>query len=284
MKSVWHEMGMREDQFKGVIPEKFLEKCFAFFSSLRNQCRKDLDPYYTPPSWERYMNFYGKDKFLGTRTYSSDAYNDYWSYFTYFSSSPRNGNKVPVGSPVPEELWQSDQPRWEKTDFSEKELLQEEISPHPLNNNRSGGGFAASLNWHRQRYRLIQKMRYCIVPLQISYQEYYSRNWYNMSGGFVDSSSFSWDHIYKLRMQFPEYWCLAGTSLKIGVYAEKVYGTRLPLSGSFMHRGSSFTTDPPPVGKSWQGSSLLRVYGMADLSTHPDFSHYFEINTEKEEF
>lgn len=283
MKSVWQEMGMRDGVFRGVTPEKFFREVFAFFSSLRNQCRKDLDPGYTKPSWESYMDFSLREKHLGARRYSGDGYNDYWNYFTYFATTPRNGNKVPVGSPIPEELWLSEAPRWEKTLFSEEELLQEEIAPHPLDNTRGRGGFAATLDWHRQRYRLIQKMRYCMVPLKIACQDYHSREWYDLSGGFIDSAEFGWDYVRSLRVTFPDYWQAPGTQVKIGIFSEKVYGTRLPEQECCWQANPPWTTEPLPENQRWQGASLLRIYGVVDLSTHIDFSRYFDINSEKEE-
>ena len=273
--SVWTDIGMREGMFYGVVPEFFLRNAFSFFSLLRNQCRKSVDPDHTVPDWEKYMDFFAREKHRGARRDIAEPYNDYWNYFTYFFIRPDQGSRAPIGAPIPEYLW-CEPPKWEKTNFTEAEILGEsEIFSHPAVTGTEIPRTAPSLDWHKQRYRLIQKGRYCIVPITTNVK--YDGEWLNMtSAGYINDENFGWWYVRGLKFSFDDFWFQEGVDARIGIYNEHVGGAAVfPFQGAYWFQQKTVTLIPEEE-KRWDGYSILRVYGIIDLSTHPDFAEYFD--------
>ena len=276
---VWYDMGIREGKFRGVEPCTFLDTACHFFRMLREQLHKDLDPSYVTDLPESTFTFRGKEK----NTAWENSGLRRWRYFSYTGNIPGKLTS-PLGYPVPEKLWQSDAPQLEKVTFSEAEILGVPVIPHAFDNNLSAGGFLrTTLSWEKQRYALIQKMRYCIVPLKIHWYSDSDKEWYEYSGpgagerGFVNSDRFVWTGRKYLRLTFPDFWMEEGTICKIALSAEKISGDKLPLEGARWLTSFPFTTQAPPEGEMWESASKLRIYGMADLSTHPGFASFFEF-------
>ena len=278
-ESTWYRMGMREGVFRGTTPAVFMNELYKFFLNLRDQCRRDVYSTYVTPESEKNFNFTGRDKF---GRWQGLGYDFYRSKFTY--------QPVPLGSPIPEELWTTENPEWKKTSFSEKELLNEEIVPHELTISYNGGPYKSmSMQWEKQRYRVVQKMRYCIIPLKILTRDTWwdpsGERWYEWYGntGCVDQGSFSWESYRQLKVSVPDFWTKEGTQYKIGVFAEnnEPY-TQAPVSGCRWFTQKELTTSQAPAGSKWRGSSTLRIYGAVDLSTHPDYSKYFDIEPVEE--
>ena len=275
--SVWYEMGIRKGKFRGVVPVHFLDKACRFFSSLREECRKSLSPEYA--AGEKESTFSNKDKSGAWQVNSGNL----WRLFSYEGNI--SGKPVPpLGTPVPEELWSGDPPDWSKNFFSEEEILGEKVIPHPLDNNRGGGRFLRTpIGWEQQRYWLIQKMRFCIVPLKITWCSSFDNVWYEHSGGyagergFINSDAFNWEGRKYLRLTFPDFFLQGACCCKIALAAEKISGKKVPIEGKRWITGFPFTTAAPPGDESWDGISKLRVYGIADLSTHPGFASYFDF-------
>lgn len=283
MKSVWYEMGMRNGEFRGVVPAAFMNSAYRFFLDLRDRCRQNINPAYTPPVHEQNFTFNGVDRFGYWRGWNN--FDFYESFFT-FQPSPHG---TPLGIPIPEELWKTAEPDWEKVFFTEEEILGEKTIHHPSMASQRGEGPTAArygngTEWEKQRYRLILKMRYCLVPLQIyarrSYNDSTFYEYYGSRSGCINNSAFYWADYPQLYVKLPEYWTQEKTVYKIGIYAENLTScSKVPLEGSRWISDKSFRTVREPAVNYWQSHSILRIYGAVDLSTHPDFKKYFHSDT-----
>ena len=271
MKSVWYEMGMRDGAFRGTVPAAFMNCAYRFFLDLRDQCRKDLAPGYVCPEREKNFSFNARDKFGRWRGYEGDIYK---KNFTF--------QAPPMGTPIPEELWSTSRPEWKKVRFTEEEILGEEIISYG-----DGPGYSFhSTEWEKQRYRLIQKMRYSLIPLQITFstidhtkqerwEEYYGNT------GCIDREVFPWDSLYRLRVKIPDYWAQPGVPCKIGICAENLTSAlNVPLNGCRWVAQKNFTTAGTADKKPWLGRSKLRIYAAVDLAGHPDYAKYFHQTQE----
>ena len=264
-------MGMRDGVFRGTVPAAFMNAAYRFFLTLRDQCRMDVYDSYRPSASETAFVFNARDKFGNWRGFDYRMFRDKFTF-----------QAPPLGSPIPEELWTTDRPEWTKISFSEEELLGEEIIPHPYNADNTGraiGRRATSMQWELQRYRLIRKMRWCIIPLKVSvrYSHYndWWREWYGNTGCM--HYNFPWEIYPQLTVSVPDYWTREDTVYKIGIYAENIQPyTRSPLSGCRWISQKEFTTAQAPSDARWLGETHLRIYGAVDLSTPPDFQHFFD--------
>ena len=191
-------MGMREGAFRGTTPAIFLNEAYRFFLGLRDECRKEVYPGYITPESEKNYTFNARDKF-GVWRGITDAI--YQNRFTF--------QAAPLGSPIPEELWTTDTPQWVKSSFTEQEILNEEIIPHELTISHGAPYRSMSMQWEKQRYRLIQKMRYCLIPLKIlTTRGYDLSRWYEWYGntGCIDKPSFSWESYPRIKVTVPDFW------------------------------------------------------------------------------
>lgn len=275
-RSIWYEMGMRDGVFRGTVPAAFMNAAYRFFLTLRDQCRMNVYDSYRPSASETAFVFNARDKFGNWRGFDYRMFRDKFTF-----------QAPPLGSPIPEELWTTGRPEWTKISFSEEELLGEEIIPHPYNADNTGraiGRLSMSMQWETQRYKLIQKMRWCIIPLKVSvrYSHYndWWREWYG-NRACIDYN-FPWEIYPQIKVSFSDYWTQEDTVYKIGIYAKKLHPDyRTPIEGCYWVKDKTFTTPPWPPDQRWFGESSLRIYGAVDLSTHPDYQHYFDLIEEE---
>ena len=271
MDSVWYQMGMRDGAFRGTVPAAFMNNAYRFFLDLRDQCRKVLSPGYIPPESENKFSFNARDRYGRWRGYPDIIYRNMFTF-----------QQVPMGSPLPEEVWNAPKPKWDKVNFTEEEILNEEIIPFGT----FRGKPADSTEWETQRYRLIQKMRYCLIPLliEVSTLDYQKREtWqdYHYNSGCVDQETFHWDYWYRLKVKIPDYWSQKNVISKIGINAENLTSANnVPINGSRWMEQKSFTTAKNTGNSLWLGTSKLRIYGAVDLASHPDFAKYFHHTTQ----
>ena len=269
-ESIWYKMGMREGVFRGTNPATFLNEAYRFFLNLKDQCYRDAYNSWVTPESEKNYTFNARDKFGVWRGITDAIYQNRFTFQT-----------APLGSPIPEELWTTDTPQWVKSSFTEQEILNEEIIPHELTISHGAPYRSMSMQWEKQRYRLIQKMRYCLIPLKILTTTGYDlSSWYEWYGntGCIDKPSFSWESHPRIKVTVPDFWTKEGTQYKIGIFAKSSDNyTRSPLNGCRWFTQKELTTTAAPSGSPWTGSSTLRIYGAVDLSTHPDYSKYFDI-------
>ena len=154
-----------------------------------------------------------------------------------------------INRPVPEASW-NNSPDWAAINaLSTAAILGETVIECPYRSSRD----VMLADWPRQRLKLIRLSRYMVVPLD---------------GAPYLSGYYQWDDGKTLTASFPAYWQQA-TSRKIGVNGE----SGKPVSGQFWQADTwSFTYTGDGTDQQ------LSVYGAVDLTTHPDFEQYFDVN------
>ena len=277
MNSIWYEMGLRNGTFKGTVPAVFMNSAYRFFLDLKTRCRQSIVPGYTPSGKDVQFTFTGRDRQGRWHTpWTQDFYRE---FFTFGS--------VPMGTPVGKEFWESEKPVLtdEVLAPAEENILGEEIALAP---SAYTGDLRLinDISWEKQRYLLIQKMRYCIIPLKIlSRKKNYISSWtkwyeYLGNTGCVDRKSFYWGDHSQLHIKFPEYWTAGNTRCRIAVNARNLTsGYKVPVEGNFWCSGVEYITPPPPERDLWYSSSQLRIYGVVDLASHPEWQKYFDTET-----
>jgi hypothetical protein len=183
---------------------------------------------------------------------------------------------------LPKEVWDDPHPQWEEKTLHPElaDILQEEpFSPELTERNCT---VYRGLEIPTQIYTLIQKMRYCIIPLEC----FFSNQWQDWTEWFyntgcINQPQYYWNYNRRLKVIIPEYWRKENTQYKIGVYAKNTTpGDAVPVNGSFWKNAAEYTT---PGIASTNGISDVRIYGAIDLSTHPDFKKYIDIYDSPEE-
>jgi hypothetical protein len=279
MNSVWYEMGIRDGYMRGVNPGSFFSSVYSFFLSLYNPARATIWPELKPDEIESKFRFNARKKFSP------------FPYYVYQNTGIEKYAWVGV-SQVKEEIWESAKPDISQISDSESEILGEEIIE--LKQEQKTGFASAHLQWAKQRYRLIQKMRYCTIPakielLQFSY--YYFPDWedWTYNNGYIDYDRINFRDVDRFRITVPEYWNQSGVKWKICVNAAKEKSpdqvTILPnISGNYWITQSPYTSPARPDKENpWTGTfAPLRVRCVVDLSTHPDFSKYFDPKENEE--
>lgn len=279
--SVWSDMGLSGGRMNGVDPCTFLNAAYGFFAEVRKHIRPD-----TESEQLRDFDFSLRRKAgeheLNTR---SD-----WELLGKSLSFPVE-NKV-LGRPIPEIYWNTVPDRSGIFTQTEETLLGGETVPCP---------YAAPLMrreimdpaWPLQRYGLIQKMRYMTVPLNIRskvrdsgtgavfWVDHYSESW---QYGYLDTENFYWNgrlntgRYILLEAEIPEYWRWGNTVCKIafeGDRAEHYNGCPPPpVVGRGWHDGGRYLAGD--YAGEYPFSGVVRLFGAADLSTHPDFARYFD--------
>lgn len=261
-------MGMRDGAFALTDPAVFMDSVSNFFAELYYQSYLSVNPDYAFPSDEedRYFSFDLRDKF-GV---------DNLGYIGYGRRLTIRKNRVPFGTYIPEERWNASQPdAWAQTLYTEEEILQEDLIPYP-GDVRGFGGYPLRISldpeWGEQRYRLIQKMRYCFIPL-ISPE---------MRVNFVNDNELGWGGYRKITFRIPDYWRAGGTVHKIAVFIKDTYPDvfeETPPDACKWVTDGEFIIPARADGEVWKGKSQVRIFGCVDLSTHPDFAKYFDIGT-----
>lgn len=272
-------MGIRDGRFQGTVPAAFMNGAYRFFLDLKTKCRQSVVPGYRAPERDEQFSFTGRNRngLWCDRT-------SFWNPEEFFREK-FTFDKVPMGTPVTEKFWNAETPVWtdEVLQPSEKTILGEEIIPSPAESPMRIM-LLDDPSWERQRYRLIQKMRYCIVPLKIIYRtkdhKYKWSKWYEYLGntGCIDSKYFDWNQYSQLRIQIPKYWATETARCKICITAKNnTPYYKVPVEGNILIDGNACMTSPPPDKETWYSNSQLRIYGLIDLATHPDWQKYFDI-------
>ena len=279
MSSIWHEMGLRNGCFQGTVPAAFMNAAYRFFLDLKTQCRQSVVPGYRAPEKDEQFSFTGRNRngvWCDRQTF--------WNPGEFFREK-FTFDKIPMGTPVTEEFWNTETPELtdEVLQVSEKKILGEEVIPSPAES-KVTLMLLNDVSWEKQRYRLIQKMRYCIVPLKIIYRtkdyKYKWSKWYEYLGntGCIDKTSFDWSRYSQLRIQIPEYWAAETARCKICITARNnTPYYKVPVEGNILINGNTCTTSQLPGEELWYSNSQLRIYGLIDLATHPDWQKYFDI-------
>ena len=267
--SVWTDMGLADGRMKGVTPCVFLNTAFAFFEEVRSRTLENYRP--SPRTFDlRRKGYFPDDYYPGGN-------------FTCFDANHADRR---LGMPVPERFWNGP-PVW-STIFSlgEADVLGEAVLPSPAVPGRSAGDTA----WPLQRYRLIQRMRYVTVPLEIMIFNGHDHAWLPDPGRALDhwyrrgwwyeayDRPFSWSEegTCRIRATIPAYWTCDDTVCRIGFEVEKMSpgSPDPPIAGCFWHEGGDYLSaacaDPNGI------SCYMRGFGVADLATHPDFAQYFD--------
>ena len=271
MNSVWYDMGIREGRFTGVLPSHFLNAAYRFFFELYMRSHQSLEPEWLPQNFEKKNAF----RFNGLKKW-------------YFDSTERSlllsgfsFQSVPYGSPLTQEYWTSDRPEWSYDTLypTEAALIGEEIVSPPVRQMdfkkcllRSG-----EFLWEKQRYKVIEKMRFCTIPLEIRRRSRGDTDWTEFPRKHHINQNLSWENENQYKITVPPYWCAGGTDHKIGIFAKTLSspGLKTALEGCYWLKTDSFVT--PLVPRNEAGFSEVRIYGAVDLATHPDFKHYFQL-------
>ena len=271
MNSVWYDMGIRDGRFTGVRPSSFLNAAYRFFFDLYMRSRQSLEPEWKPLNFEKKNAF----RFNGLRKWDLDGTERslLLSGFSFQS--------VPFGSPLTQEYWGSDTPDWSYDTLypAESALIGEEIVSHPIQQMdfkkclRRSGEFL----WERQRYKLIEKMRFCTIPLKVQRRSKGDSGWTEFPQKHHINQNLSWENENQYKITVPSYWCAEGIGYKIGIFAKTLSapGLKTAVEGCYWLPASSFVT--PRITGTEAGFSEVRIYGAVDLATHPDFKHYFQL-------
>ena len=258
--SVWSEIGIIDGgTFFGVLPGAFLQTAWGFLSEIKNR----LWP------WMYQMSAHD---FSGWQ--KSWPIPD-WQY-DYFERSFRViDSYVTFGAPVSPAVL-SGSPDWNAVfTATEGGLLGQTVIPFPYYMRKIS---VMAPGWYKQRYALYQLFRYTVVPLDITLRHYYNNTRTDVETDHVASSYFVWgteeshggsDWYDKIDVSFPAYWSQA-TTCKIGIEGEA--GKPLGISWVDGKTWSYQYTGAEPT------SQTLTIYGAVDLTTHPDFSQYFDID------
>lgn len=263
-------MGMRDGAFALTDPATFMDSVSNFFAELYYRSYLSVNPDYKLTWWEeedRFFSFDLRDKY-GIWNYPDGGYG---SHLTL------RRNRVPFGTYMPEEMWSASLPAaWEQTSFTEEEILQEELIPHPADTRYDGTSdterilkLSLSPEWGAQRYRLVQKMRYCFIPLII-------QGW---GGEMINETWFNWAIRKKLTFRVPDYWRAEGTVHRIAVFMKNIYPDadyKTPADVCKWVTDGEFIIHERADGGYWEGASHVLIFGCVDLSTHPDFVKYFD--------
>lgn len=263
MKSVWYEMGLREGKFRGVEQTKFLNTVYSFYHTLQSRCRQTADEGWELPFYYD-LSFTGRPKWNPGKNGSS---------FETLVEDMCRFPAVPFGTPVKEAFWKQDAPAWDETVLAPQmqSFIGEEVLPYPGRNRVSYGAWRrkGEFAWEKQQYKIIQQMRYCIVPLLTSGFGADAAH-----RGFVDHEDWKWGS-EDIEIKLHEYW-QAGES-RIGIYAkEKISGDPPPIEGCFWVPGET-AYRVKSSGDVYRTVSTVRICGMTDLARHPDFEKYFDL-------
>lgn len=278
MSTIWHDMGIRDGKFLGVEPYVFLRECASFFYELDIACRKVKNPSYDPGYTLAQRSYYGHAKHRTPLTWNNS---DCKSRFCY--------KEAPYGVPLAQDVWESPGTEWPKEVLapSLESVIKEAPVELPLVNYYYPIGcmHTGNLDWQKQLLKLIRAMRYCIIPLTISYQEDNGK-WFDMISPSVNAAQFHWGLYRQIRIKIPEYWqgeeSAAGetNSFKIGIYARNITPDYVdennipPVTGMFWTTDKEYIINVTEENSS--SLSELRIYGAVDLSKHPDFRKYFQ--------
>lgn len=262
-------MGVRDGEFCGVDPGTFLNAAARFFLKLKHISRKSVLPGYKPDAKEEAFSFAGTARWKEYLDWDNEACQGKFLY-----------KEAPMGVPLSQEIWESSGCTWTREVLAPPLASVLRETPVKKSNISKGFLYSEHLAWQKQLLKLIGAMRYCIIPLSISYLNTDDK-WYEWFGGTgcINSTSFRWWSMKKLKIKLPDLLNKGGIEFKIGVCARNLtpeYPS--PVEGTFWKTDDEYTISIAPDA---YGSSELRIYGAADLSRHPEFKEYFDSDTEQ---
>ena len=279
--SVWSDMGAAGGRMNGVDPGTFLNAACAFFREIRRRSWPDGRSRF--PEWDFSLRRKAGERELST-------WNE-WLLLGKYLSFPTEIEEL--GRPIPEIYWNS-LPRWSDIfTQNERTLLQEEILPCPYGETIIGPEIMDPA-WPLQRLEVIRKMRYMTVPLNIRTREYDESSgtcrWFDYSGVYpnsVNREDFRWNgqtnegQYVQVEAQIPEYWTRGDTVCRIGYQGgwkwsyQEEYSGPPPINGCAWVNGARYLSGA--YAGPGSGPAVVRLFGAADLATHPDFSRYFDV-------
>ena len=299
--SVWSDMGLVNARMYAVNPCTFMNTAYGFFRDLRLKLWPADDP--NVPLYLPDYDF-SLHRRCGDKGGAGSAQ---WPELDDTKAPGyRNRNvlsfpDVPseyLGFPVPESYWNSI-PKWSEIfTYTEKMLIGEDVmhSPYYEYGERPSRNDPA---WPIQRYKVIQAMRYTTIPINIRVKDYDrytdTATWHEWHPTFfpynhsINDPNFPWAVRYEyggylqIEAEVPEYWTQGNTVCKIGYeggWNGPGWEVDPPISGCVWNSGNRFLSSEY-TGKI-SPRAIVRLYGAADLATHPDFEQYFDTN-EKEE-
>lgn len=295
--SIWGDMGLFNSRMNGVNPCTFLNAAYGFSHDLRKKLWPERTAIHTP-DFDYTAHRKGTD---GSRLTT------FWPHYNWYFSFP-DDEYGPLGRPVPEEYWNSI-PRWsEILTYDEQRLIGEEIIQNPYFLGPEKPDITDPA-WPLQRYNVIQHLRYLSVPLDIRTKEYNEQlkinEWkdYKYEYHYYQDNSIRRDDFYwhgrnatvwgyvQVEARISEYWRQGNTVCKIGYEGrwkddwDQQHFPPAPLNGCAWSDGNYFLSDEftENLGNRSGGDSIVWLYGVVDLATHPDFAQYFDINEEEEQ-
>ena len=284
-------MGLFDGRMNGVNPCTFLNAAYGLSHDLRQKMWPDRPILHTPE-----FDYTCHRK--GTDGRGSQSF---WPRENWYYSFPYDElGWSQLGRPVPEEYW-NDLPRWSEIyTYDEQMLIEEEIIPTPY---RQGGPSIADPAWPLQRHKVIQHMRYLSVPLDIRTKEYngqigvnewkdYKDEDHYYRDNCIDRDNFYWATTWgcvQVEARISEYWRQGNTVCKIGYEGrwkddwDQQHHPPAPLNGCAWSNGNYFLSSEFNLPGYNHGRCIVKLYGVVDLATHPDFEQYFDINEEEEQ-
>lgn len=280
--SIWSEMGVRDGQFSGVKPLSAIDAIWNFFNDVRYAVYMSphIGVYPEEWLWKVGFTFDGRYKFSRQDSIDVDILRNGELKLPIVESGPDF-----VGSFISADTW-CQAPDWTLDKFikADSEALTDDIVLHPLVSLSPYGPFvlAEDFSWYRQRYALIQKLRFLVVPMDIWYKSFDGEWWqeyHNVyEGGYLYfpckseyEPCFSLNAIKGVRFSIPDYWAQDGVDFKIGVQIDP--SKYSPVKGQFWYYGKTYTIE---TEKRWDGSGVFSAFAVVDLATHPDFAKYYD--------
>jgi hypothetical protein len=263
-------MGIRDGKFRCVPQSSFLNAAYRFFFDLYVKSHRSVEPEWEPSNFEKKNAF----RFNGIIKWAvrTDLERRVYDEFSF--------KGAPFGSPLPKAYWAGDKPEWSYNILNPKEedLIGEEIAP-PIYYKLFFEKFllrSGEFLWEKQRYKLIEKMRFCTIPLDVQYRYRGETRWWPYRTKHYINANLSWELEHRYKITVPPYWCANGIDYKIGIFAKKRSSsdTQVALDGCYWLKAPSFETNI--IQNNVAGSSEVRIYGAVDLATHQDFAKYFD--------
>ena len=294
--SVWTDMGVVRGRMNGVNPCTFLNTAYGFFQQTREKTRYEKEH---STDWD----FLLRRKAGEADSLDWRKWREAGERLTFPAAPEEWGG---LARPIPESYWNS-VPRWSSIlSLNEEALLGEDIIPWPYASQSRPAIMDPA--WPRQRYKVIQQMRYMTVPLHIRTKEkkyiptypYYTFAWGDYSPQisnpyFINTRYFGWcgkelgGDYRQVEARIPEYWTQRNTVCKIGLEGgwsdvgeapvAPPGAPPPPINGCYWHNSSTYLSGEYTEEGSYWGT--VRLFGAVDLSTHPDFAQFFDINEEE---
>ncbi len=273
--SVWSDIGIRKGEFFAVNPTLFLATVFQFFTETREVLYREwqFGASY-PHEWRKSISFNWCSK--RDEIYTSGGHGGVFAENMLglnidLNSGPPLHDFTSLFMPPdtwcarPGDVWDMPLFREDKDVFGDMLIL------HPLQQAQSGDAFLADdIKWQHQRYELIQRLRFLVIPMAIYVKWTKDADWEAYSDGMLGEVFNIFDGVWGIKAVVADYWARDGVSFKIGVRSEGDF----PVVGNFWHNGKEFVFDNGEnIGRF---NSYINIFAVVDLATHPDFEKYYD--------